>query len=699
MLQYITNDGKTYEERFSEAISQIPLYTDEWTDFNVSDPGITILENLIGFETLQQEHILSASPEVKRRLLDMVGFVPERGKRARLLLAADRVNNSVVLPANHRFKIGDMYFETDRTIEVDDRKLIGIFAKKVSEEDFTSLDMLLDRETKVPAAIFGEKPLVGDELYLVSNNLPPAGSETVFYFTLRERYNRNPMRIQSENTFASIRWECYTANGWVEMKVRDATNAFLNSGEIRMWIPEEAAKCSETPIEGYCVRAVLTRSEYDVRPKVIGIEAFLFEVWQKHTISESMSFGKSTEINVVSGMGEEVYVNVFVREAKGESYRVYDYTPDPERPGRYYDRIDHGIGNMTIRFDKATRGFGPERSRDCVRVVLYTEDVMQKYRIGKVLGYDNQRLSLPYERIVPHNFSIIARRIDENGEEIFDFVRPEHSEDGCLYYHLYEGDGEIEIEDGGDFIGADLFMAGIATHEGASGNIRPGNHLISVGDTSGNSYYNPGAGTGGAYKENLEDVRRRFLIDMDTAYTAVTTSDYENIVRTTPGLCIHKANARMDENKNMVSVAVKPGTDEEFPKLPPLYRTIILKRLEQRRLLTTHIELVEPVYTAVNVSGTVYVKLHYENCKDEIVETVKRHVDYLNSEKNFGDRLHFDEVFHAIEMLDCVEFVYDLSIRPKSTASAKMEDADILPAFNCLLYPGQIRIETVTSTD
>ena len=91
MLQYITNDGKSYEERYTEAITNIPLYTDEWTDFNPADPGITILETLVGFETLQQEHILEASPEVRRRLLKMVGFTPERGRRARLLITADDV--------------------------------------------------------------------------------------------------------------------------------------------------------------------------------------------------------------------------------------------------------------------------------------------------------------------------------------------------------------------------------------------------------------------------------------------------------------------------------------------------------------------------------------------------------------------------------------------------------------------------------
>ena len=152
----------------------------------------------------------------------------------------------------------------------------------------------------------------------------------------------------------------------------------------------------------------------------------------------------------------------------------------------------------------------------------------------------------------------------------------------------------------------------------------------------------------------------------------------------------------MDEDRNLVKIAVKEGTDEDFPPLSELYKKIIKERLEQRRLLATRIELLQPVYMPVNVTATVYVKLHYENTKESIKETIREKINYLSSDKNFGDILKFDEVFHAIEALDCVEYVYDLSLRPRSYAGAKVMDSDILPDKNCLLYPGDIRIETVT---
>ena len=37
-------DDRSYQDLLEEARRRIPLYTPEWTDFNASDPGITLLE-------------------------------------------------------------------------------------------------------------------------------------------------------------------------------------------------------------------------------------------------------------------------------------------------------------------------------------------------------------------------------------------------------------------------------------------------------------------------------------------------------------------------------------------------------------------------------------------------------------------------------------------------------------------------------
>lgn len=699
MLRYVETEGKTFEEKMAEAVTNIPIYTDEWTNFNPSDPGMTILETLIGFATLQQDSMDEIPALVRQKLLKMVGFEIQKGRNARLLLSAANVTKPFVIPANHKFKIGDICFETNREIPISDQRLIGVYGKKEKEDDYSDYSFLSDRETKLPAHVFGDSPKAGDCLYFLANSLPGEGRELTFFVTLQTTVGRNPFDGRTEKVFADVVWECYTKSGWVGMDVRDNTCGFLMSGEVKMWMPDEEADIyTEAPKSGYAIRARLKTAEYDVRPKVTAVEAFLFEVWQQETICECHSGSKTGEVEIVSELSEEAYIDVYCREEKGESYIKYEYSANPAEKGRYYDLNHTAYGRVSILFNKARRGFAPLRGRDCVKAVVYTEDVMRRYALGKVQGYDAQEIELPYKHIVAKTFCIIARRKDDEAGYVYDFVRPEKKDEGALYYHLLENDAKIIIEDAGRFIGADLFLASVAVTAGSDGNIREGNFLTSQGDIGdGNvTYYNPGPGTGGAFRERLESVRKRFLYDMETPYTAVCEADYEKLVLSTPGLCIKKAKAEMDEERNLVRIAVMQGTEEAFPKLSAMYRQIIKERLEERRLLTTRVELVQPLYMAVNVSATVYVKIRYEDAASLIEDSIRERIDYLNSKKNFGELLKFDEVFHGIEMLECVEYVYELSLRPKSFSGAKLIDADILPDYNCLLYPGEIRVETVT---
>ena len=37
-------DDRRYQDLLDEALSRIPVYTPEWTNFNKSDPGVTLIE-------------------------------------------------------------------------------------------------------------------------------------------------------------------------------------------------------------------------------------------------------------------------------------------------------------------------------------------------------------------------------------------------------------------------------------------------------------------------------------------------------------------------------------------------------------------------------------------------------------------------------------------------------------------------------
>ena len=685
-------NDKTYQELISEAIMQIPLYTTEWTNFNPSDPGMTILENLTAFEALQQESIRQVTPQIRQKLLKMLGFTERKGRCARILMSAEGVKEPVELQANQPFYLGDLTFETNRRMRLGGYSLTGVYGQH--DGNFQDYSYLINDDIPKAAMIFGETPGEGDCVYFTADRLPEPGEEMIFYMTLANRFNRNPYEEKGNNTFADLVWECYTGNGYEPMNVADYTSCFLVSGEVRMRMPNTAAAvCEELPKPAYAIRTRVIKADYDVSPKLLSVAGFLFEAWQKETKSVCYTFQKYSKITLNSELMEEGYLQVFCKEEKGSFYRRYEPVSEEGDRGRFYTLEHERYGVNTFSFDRRRFGFAPDKLKNAVKIMVYSEEMMRRFYLGIVQGYDAQELELPVKNIVAESFCIIAKRTDENGEEIFDFVRPNYYEEDSLTYYLLENEGKIVIEDAGVFIGAALYMGSCSITRGQEGNIRKGNHFRTGKNLQDIVFVNEGPGTGGCFRESIADVRERFLADMNKPYTAVTAADYESIVKRAPGLCIHKVRAVLREERNEVQIAVKPGTDERFPKLSDTYRKSLEQLLEKKRLLTTRVEIVSPVYLPINVKGVIYVKRHYEREQGLIEQTIREQLDYLESERNFGDVLKFDEVFRAVENLECVEYIYDLTLHPQYPGTAKIRDNDIYPNEDCLCYAGDIQLE------
>lgn len=672
---------------------QIPLYTGEWTNLNPSDPAITVLETLSAFTMIQQDSIYQMPEMVQRKLFSLTGFEGKRGKGSRVLLSASNVSQGVRIPSGQKFTVGDMSFETNRQQKIYGHSLIGIYGR--CQEDIKDYSYVLDPDVPMKAAVFTEKPKEGMELYFVSDGLGDAGEEVIFYMELEESFHRN--KLEEGQSFSKIQWQCYTKNGFVPLKQKDTTEGMLQSGEVRLRLPKEEPEIyTELPVEGYVIRGVLELAEYDIPPKLLGVYGFLFEVWQKDTEALCYTFSKKERIEVYSDILEEKYWKIFCKEQGEDSYRFYTDSKDAEEnaKGRYYETEQLGFGRYAFYFDKERFGYGPGDYINAIKLVAYTEDMMNRFYLGQIYGFDNQEIELPRKHIMREGFSVLARRETEDGTFLYDFVKPNSSKE--FTYELYEDEGKFVIREAGDYIGAKLYLCACASTKGEEGNLRPNSIFQPVGYETEIVFSNPAPGKGGQTAESLAAVKTRFVQSLNCHYTAVKASDYERIVKTTPGLCIHKVKAVMNKEKNQVQVVVKPYGAEPYPKLSKTYEEMIHRRLEERRLLTTNVTLVQPVYAEVSVQGTVYVKPHYRNCLERIKEVIRKELDYVESEKNFGERLHFDSLFHRIEALDFVEFVYELSATSQNPLYAVKQGMDIQPTDCCLLIPGNIQIELNT---
>lgn len=694
MLSHHTLQEQTFENLIQEARNQIPLYTKEWTNFNPSDPAETILENLSAFTILQQAYIDRMPEAVQEKLFAMAGFSRQKGRSARVLLEAKQVQEPVRIPAGQRFQVGDLFFETNREFPLWGNNLIGVYGKQ--GDTVADYSFVLDEDYPVDGAVFTSQPKAGMELYFLMDGTGEVGEEMIFYVRLAKEFRRNA--FTGKNLFAEIQWQCYTEKGFVDIRCKDGTGSFLTSGELRFRLPkEEAAVYEGLPQRGYAIRGVLKRAEYDIPPKIAHLSGFLFEVWQKETKCICYTYGREQSIELFSDILEEGYVQIFCKEKKDMPYYLYQQAPPGAGKGRYYrlERLEYGI--YRIEFDEDAFGFAPGSLENAVKLVAYSEEMMRQYDLGTIYGYDAQEISLPVQHIVKDSFSVIAMRKNEAGETVYDFVKPDSEKENEFRYTLLENEGILRIEDAADFIDCKIFLGGCAVSQGPGGNIRAGSRFMPIGYDNGIWFENPAAGSGGCYPESIGEVRQRLIADLRKHYTAVEAEDYEELGRTTPELCIHKVKAVRDEVRNQIQVAVKPLSDQPFPKLSPIYQKAIRERLEQGRLLTVNIDVQQPVYVAVHVRGTIYVKPHYEGSREQIEAAIRRELDYISTERNFGERFHFDALFHQIEALPCVKYIYELSVTPQSLLYAAQKGLDIQPADNCLLYPGEITLELNTA--
>src|SRR2546427_3436201 len=82
-----TLDDRSYQDLLNEALARIPVHNPEWTNFNRSDPGITLVE-LFAFLTENVLYRANQIPERNRRkFLSLLGVPLQPGASARGLVA------------------------------------------------------------------------------------------------------------------------------------------------------------------------------------------------------------------------------------------------------------------------------------------------------------------------------------------------------------------------------------------------------------------------------------------------------------------------------------------------------------------------------------------------------------------------------------------------------------------------------------
>jgi predicted phage baseplate assembly protein len=192
---------------------------------------------------------------------------------------------------------------------------------------------------------------------------------------------------------------------------------------------------------------------------------------------------------------------------------------------------------------------------------------------------------------------------------------------------------------------------------------------------------NPLRAHGGADKEPLEAALQRIPGELRRRDRAVTSGDFQELALATPGAQVGRAEClplfhpptKSSPRAGVVSVAVWPKEDPKHPNAPLPSRDLlrdVCSWLDKRRLVTTELYVIPPVYRKVAVSVGLQVKPGYgAGAVRQWVELVLR--QYLAPLPPYGPsgtgwplgrRVHGPELEAAALQVEGVEFLEGLNV-------------------------------------
>ena len=120
-LQIPKLDERRYQDLLDEALARIPVHNPEWTNFNQSDPGVTLIE-LFAFMTESLLYRANLIPERNRlKFLQLLGIPLNAATSARGIVTFFNergLDKTIPLAANLEVNAGQIPFRTERGLDV-----------------------------------------------------------------------------------------------------------------------------------------------------------------------------------------------------------------------------------------------------------------------------------------------------------------------------------------------------------------------------------------------------------------------------------------------------------------------------------------------------------------------------------------------------------------------------------------------------
>ena len=701
---------------FDEAKKQILYQSDQWTNFQESDPGITLVELFSWLKFVQHEYLNRISEGVKIKFLNLLDVFPYTNRGSETLVEVSNIRKNIELPIRTKWKSRGMIFENlYQQILIKSKILSVVFENPEisSQEEYYKFD------GKKWFFLFGkdiDRKNHRDVIrrFTINFDSPlPSNSVINMYFSIHvsEGLIRNPIRPEDKfEDMAKVKWEYYGKEngktGWHKLDiVNDETHNFLFSGIIKMRVNGKTISLNEQ----YKIRAVLEYDEYDYPPRIDNILPNVFRVVQNETKCQNLIVKKE---DILTDRTIKLRDNLTLYGKNEVYFKKYGGWIKTDIPTVEAD-VNSGETIIDVGgiWDKIK---AQPHNEEVIMIVSYYKEISNEITLGSGTGFSGQMVKINSANLLLDGLELMISEKVEGEEVFYKWKRVDDFFSSSKYDRHYVLDSDSDMIFFGDH------EHGMAPRKGIE-NIKICGLKYTFGENSntkedsisevisGNKLLNYckirqiREAVGGKNRETLSHAQARAAEIFINPQRAVTKADYENVVKSTPGLMF--TNVRVLPNympsediskQNCVTIAVRWNRKIGLT-LPPSFERNIMNHLEKYRLLNTQIKIVSPEYVGLVIGGVVLVDSSYRVEEQLIESEIKKFIKRLN--KEMGKTLHYGDLFGMIDRLKYVSSLSKFRISAIGDNIQKDISEDIIIPPNGVYYVDKIDFSYIKNSD
>jgi predicted phage baseplate assembly protein len=271
-------DDRRFQDLVDEAKRLVQQRCPEWTDHNVSDPGVTLIE-LFAWMTDQVVYRLNRVPDRNYvKFLELIGvslYPPTAARTSVTFWLSAPQPDVVTIPAGTQ--VATVRTDTSEAIaftSIEDLPIVPSSLERLGSmiDGKTLRDHWAALEKGTEFACFQPVPKPGDALYIGLSEAVPSNA-------VRLRFNADIEGVGVDPTNPPLAWEAWTGDDWEPCELdSDSTGGLNRDGDVVIHVPRAHVTSLIAKQRGGWIRARVTQPvegqpAYSASPNIKGLTA------------------------------------------------------------------------------------------------------------------------------------------------------------------------------------------------------------------------------------------------------------------------------------------------------------------------------------------------------------------------------------------------------------------------------------------